>query len=332
MAVRDDFKKKPEPKPVPVDDFGIPIKKSKSSFLNKLLVFVAAFVLIMSLSIMAIYYFQIYMSHKSYDKYSDLYSDLTTDSETPKQDEIKDDSPLPLLPLAEELLAKNPDTVGWVNVPNTHISYPVVLRKDDENQFYLKHDFDGKNSNAGAVFIDYRSTIESRKQSDNLILYAHNESNNTMFGDLDLYKMHNKYNWGEAALNFYKQNPVFYFDTNYEKQTYKIFAIFVTETKQENDPSHNLFEYNNYIDFADKDRYDEFINQINLRNKYLNNIDCQYGDSFVTLSTCSNETNSSRLVLIGRKVRPGESPDVDISSIKLNPNAHEPNWNAIYNR
>ena len=31
----------------------------------------------------------------------------------------------------------NPETVGWVTVPNTNIDYPVVQSTD--NQYYLSH-------------------------------------------------------------------------------------------------------------------------------------------------------------------------------------------------
>ena len=38
-----------------------------------------------------------------------------------------------------DLMKKNPDTVGYLKVPNTIIDYPVV--KTDNNKFYLKNDF-----------------------------------------------------------------------------------------------------------------------------------------------------------------------------------------------
>lgn len=332
--IRGDFKKKLPPKPVERDDFGRP-KKNKSSFFNKLLIFVASFVLIMCIAIVGFSYLEDYLSHRSYKGYSDLYnsineqpdvSDVTT--QTPE-----DDTPRPLLPMAEELLEKNPETVGWINLSNTKISYPVVLHKDESqpDYYYLTHDFDGNNSRAGAIFADHRTTITDRHQSDNIVLYGHNEYNNTMFGDLDLYKSNGGKNWTRSSLEFYKQNPTFEFDTNYEKDIYKIFAVFVTETKQENDPDYPLFDYNNFIDFSE-DRYNEFMYEIELRNRIITDIDCQYGDRFVTLSTCSNETDSARLVVIGRKVRDGEDASVNTDNVIYNEDAHSPDWNAIYNR
>ena len=42
----------------------------------------------------------------------------------------------------EALKESNPDTVGWVYVPNTVINYPIVQASD--NDYYLWHDFDGE--------------------------------------------------------------------------------------------------------------------------------------------------------------------------------------------
>ena len=66
-----------------------------------------------------------------------------------------------LLPSAEKLLEINPDTIGWVKIDDTKIDLPVVLKKDDDKEhfYYLTHNFEGKKAKAGALFVDYRTTI-----------------------------------------------------------------------------------------------------------------------------------------------------------------------------
>ena len=59
-------------------------------------------------------------------------------------------------------------------------------------------------------------------------------------------------------------------------------------------------------------------------------MDVEYGDEFLTLSTCSNEFSNSRFAVFARKVRDGEDETVDVSQAYLNPNAKEPDWNVIY--
>ena len=66
------------------------------------------------------------------------------------------------------------------------------------------------------------------------------------------------------------------------------------------------------------------------RSQIITDVDIKYGDEFITLSTCSNEFEPSRFVIMARKVREGEDPSVDVSKAYLNPNAKEPDWDVIY--
>ena len=43
----------------------------------------------------------------------------------------------------DELLAKNPDTVGWIKIDGTKVNYPVVQAED--NDYYLTRNFYKKN-------------------------------------------------------------------------------------------------------------------------------------------------------------------------------------------
>lgn len=227
-----------------------------------------------------------------------------------------------LLPNAEALLAINPDTVGWVKIEGTKVDLPVVLRKDPEegNTYYLTHNFQGDKAKAGTVFIDYRTTVEAHKQSDNVVLYGHNEADNTMFGDLDRYK---------HDLDFYKEHPVIQFNTNYEMGEYKIIGYFVTNVLAKQAADGVVFDYHNYIDM-DQARYQDFIDNVLLRTQINTGVDVQYGDKLLTLSTCSSEFEPSRFVVVARKVRSGESAQVDTSVAAVNKNAKEPDWDTIY--
>ena len=50
---------------------------------------------------------------------------------------------------------RNKDTYGYIHIPNTKISYPMVQCED--NDFYLKHGFDGHPLAVGAIFVDFRN-------------------------------------------------------------------------------------------------------------------------------------------------------------------------------
>ncbi len=46
----------------------------------------------------------------------------------------------------------NADTVGYLDIEKT-ISLPVVQREND-NEYYLTHNFDGEESQEGTLFLD----------------------------------------------------------------------------------------------------------------------------------------------------------------------------------
>ena len=229
-----------------------------------------------------------------------------------------------LLPSAKQLLEINEDTVGWVQIDDTNIALPVVQRKgSDGNSYYLKRAFDGSKNKAGTIFLDYRATLNARERSDNLILYGHNQKDKTMFGDLAKYK---------HALDFYKSHPTITFSSNYSTDVYKIIACFVTPVETWQTADGVIFDYHNYINFDKKERYNSFIENVELRSQIVTGVDVEYGDSFLTLSTCSNEFEPSRFVVIARKTRKGEDPTVDTSQAYTNKSAKEPDWNVIYNK
>lgn len=227
-----------------------------------------------------------------------------------------------LLPAAQQLMAINPDTVGFIQIDGMeNIALPVVQRREkDGNDYYLKTAFDGSINKAGTVFLDRRAVLDADEQSDVLTLYGHNQKDGTMFGDLKYYK---------HDVEFYKAHPLIRFDSNYEMGTYKIFAYFVTETLPEQTADGNVFRYHNYIGL-NKEKYDEYIDNIMLRSQIITSVDVQYGDKFLVLSTCSNEFDNSRFVVFARKTREGEDETVDTASAVINPNAKEPDWNVIY--
>ncbi len=227
-----------------------------------------------------------------------------------------------LLPGAKKLLEINPDTVGWIRIDGTNVDMPVVQRrKKDGNAYYLDIAFDGSKNKAGTVFLDFRAKLDAKERSDNLVLYGHNQRDKTMFGDLAYYK---------HSLDYYKEHPVILFSSNYRSDIYKIFACFVTPVEPWQTSDGIIFDYHNYINFDGREEYESFINNAMERTQIITGVDTEYGDKFLTLSTCSNEFEPSRFVIIARRVRENEDENVDVSLAYVNENAKEPEWDVIY--
>ena len=80
----------------------------------------------------------------------------------------------------EALRRVNSDIVAWLQIPGTGIDYPVVQAKDNET--YLHVSFEGKESSAGAVFLDCDSAGDFTGMHS--ILYGHHMRDGSMFAEL----------------------------------------------------------------------------------------------------------------------------------------------------
>ena len=78
----------------------------------------------------------------------------------------------------------NPDVVSWITIPGTNIDYPILQGKD--NSQYLHKDMEGKDSAAGAIFLDHGDKADL--SSHHNIIYGHHMKNGTMFKDIVKYK------------------------------------------------------------------------------------------------------------------------------------------------
>lgn len=106
---------------------------------------------------------------------------VRTETEEPEEEEEID--PWADIDL-EALREVNEDVVGWLAIPGTDISYPLIRPQDNET--YLTHSWDGTPTSAGSIFLDYRVAWDPR--GFNTIIYGHNMRNRTMFGSLREYR------------------------------------------------------------------------------------------------------------------------------------------------
>lgn len=210
------------------------------------------------------------------------------------------------------LYAENNDFVGWIRVPNSPIDYPVMQAED--NKYYLTHDFSRSDLKAGSIFADYKVVFDGLKSRPNTILYGHNQADGSQFA-----KVTNYFPSKFGSLDFYLQNPVVYFDTVYEKGAYKVFAVIFVNTEEKDG---EIFKYYKQREIKKSSAFYSYIENILDRSTFYTDVDLQYGDELLTLSTCYYPLGrdiDTRFVLFARKVREGESEDVDVSKAYINP-------------
>ena len=83
----------------------------------------------------------------------------------------------------ETLRASGPDIIGWLTLLNTAINYPVT--QTDNNEYYLKHLYDGTYNKAGCLFADYENKADFSDR--NTIIYGHNMRDGSMLAVLNEY-------------------------------------------------------------------------------------------------------------------------------------------------
>jgi hypothetical protein len=108
--------------------------------------------------------------------------------------------------------------------------------------------------------------------------------------------------------SYWLSNPFIYFDSLSESSVYVIVSSFVVNT---NSDDGYVFDYNNYIDFADSGTYtfENFKKEITERSDFTTGLDIDESDKFLTLSTAAYGSEPSRHVIVARKLRDGETAD-----------------------
>lgn len=188
----------------------------------------------------------------------------------------------------------NPDWIGWLQIKDTSISYPVMQRNGD-NEYYLHRDFDGNYSFYGTPFLDARCTYDS----DNCIIYGHNINGGRMFGALHAY----------ADKTYYKEHSKVTFRIGDDTRLYKIVSVIQTTTDS---PVYS---------FIDMGNWDEYLNNVKsilshslYQTEMGKKIDKEMNEKtqedffrhfqFLTLSTCRSWAGKdARLLVIAVRER-----------------------------
>ena len=180
----------------------------------------------------------------------------------------------------KELKAKNSDVVAWIRFEQPdQISYPVV--KGQDNDKYLKTTVEGKKNSSGAIFMDANNTGDLSDR--NTFIYGHNMKNGSMFGQLRKYK----------SKDFCKENPYFYVYTPDGKELqYQVFAVAVVEDVAKS--------YTRV--FATDDEYVKYLKYLQDIALYNVEIELTAQLQIISLSTCTNVTETQRLLVHGVKI------------------------------
>lgn len=187
------------------------------------------------------------------------------------------------------LQAVNGDALGWIMIPETEISYPLVQGTD--NQYYLTHTWDNAPSAVGAIFLDWRASPDL---SDfHTLIYGHRMKNGSMFAGLKYF----------SDRDYWQEHPYVYITDGGGTKRYEIFSAYEADVRGETYRAgqQSREEKQAYLDFC------------LAQSEYDTGVVPTVDDTVVTLSTCTGRGHAARWVVQARLEGglPAESAEPD---------------------
>lgn len=201
-------------------------------------------------------------------------------------------TPVPAVdnPYRDSFLA-NDDMAAWLQIPGTEIDYPVMWTPEDEN-YYLYRDFDGSENKNGSLILDTDSSLAPL--TTNLIIHGHNMRSGAMFGNLTDYE----------SKDYYKEHKQIILYTEECQRNYEVIAVFRSQVYKKSD---EVFKFYKFFQADTQEEFDDFYHNIKELSLYDTGVTAQFGDHFITLSTCVYHVEQGRFVVVAKEIEQGDS-------------------------
>ncbi len=186
-----------------------------------------------------------------------------------------------LLTFIEGLKVENPDTYGYIYIPNSKIAYPLVQSTD--NNYYLNHSFYGTELNSGAIYVDFRNA-DNVEHNQNIVIYGHNMMNGSMFYDVTKY----------MSEDFFYNNDIVEITTFDGLYTFQVFSAYPTT------------KYDDYFSthFINDEMFMQFCEKRRARSLYVKEgITFTPEDTIITFSTCITGNPDGRYAVHAKLIK-----------------------------
>jgi len=262
----------------------------KKSLIRNILISILLLVAVASIGYYVKYYSDAKKVQEQSDEFSELkdarFADVLKNVEPVVKKDYDESVVIPdILDEYKALFNKNKSLIGWIEIADTIIDYPVMQTKD--NEYYLKHDFNQKNDANGCIFLDCNCDVILG--NDNWILYGHHMKNGKMFSSLIKY----------ADMDYYEKHKYIRFDTIYEKGTYEVMYAFRSRIYNTNEIT---FKYYQFIDANSSEEFDSYMEEMEKMSLIDTGVSAAYGDKLLTLSTCDYQEENGRFVVVAKRI------------------------------
>ena len=167
----------------------------------------------------------------------------------------------------------NSDVLGWILIPGTVISYPLL--QGDDNSYYLNHTWKKWTNVVGSIFLECQNSPDL---SDfNTVVYGHRMNNGSMFASLKYYKQQ----------SYWAQHPKVYITDDNGAHCYEIFAAYEISTAGD---TYKL----SFPTDQSKQAYIDYCLEKSVINTGLTPT---VYDKILTLSTCTGNGHATRWVV-----------------------------------
>lgn len=192
---------------------------------------------------------------------------LEPDSAETDQDPLEENAQFLMQINLENLRKTNQDVLGWIYVPDSAISYPLMKVKN--NQEYLRRSWDGTPNQAGCIFLESKNYRDFR--DFNSIIFGHYMNNGTMFGSLHRYK----------EQEYWDSHPFIYIVTDSGVRRYQVFATYEAGVQSD---TYRLY-------FEDDARKQSVLDYYMESSVIKSDLTPTVEDRILTLSTCTEIAN-----------------------------------------
>ena len=165
-----------------------------------------------------------------------------------------------------EMQERFPDFVGYIEIANLDILYPIM--QTDDNVYYLDHLIDGTKNQSGEIFMDYRNNSSELMDNQNIVLYGHNMGDGTKFHNLT--KLRKEENYYNSPINIITEKGIF---------TFTVFSFYKTEGNAQFTP----------ISFDYPSNFGMFCVGEQNKSMYKSEFKFTGKEVILTLSTCVND-------------------------------------------
>jgi len=192
----------------------------------------------------------------------EMYMEIRREAQAAVQDDTRsiEDGMTGVLDTAMKSI--NKDYTGWIEIPGTGISYPMV--QTDNNDEYLKKDFEGRDYAGGSIFLDCRCAGDLEEK--NTMIYGHCMRDGSMFTDLRRF----------LDRDFLRNTGTVLITKGGYRYVYRIFSAFVAK------PEEDCFR----VEFSSDYDYGKWLERQKDRSQVETAVYPDRSDRIITMVTC----------------------------------------------